>query len=157
MIREQKEPRRTAQLLEDGTLYGRAVRAGRDLAGGFPCALYDAQRIRARLSVVAFGRDWPALCTAQQNGRVQVAAPRPGIAGQTADGGALSISSWPIEAARHWPQYLAQDGRPSSILCWGAVLVDAFLAGNLIGGTPCARPEDIEINPRNHARGHHRE
>jgi secreted PhoX family phosphatase len=29
----------------------------------------------------------------------------------------------------------------------GALLCDAFLAANLIGGTPCARPEDIEIHP----------
>jgi len=32
----------------------------------------------------------------------------------------------------------------------GAVLVDAFLASNLVGGTPTARPEDLEVNPRNH-------
>jgi hypothetical protein len=31
----------------------------------------------------------------------------------------------------------------------GAVLVDAFLAANLVGGTPTARPEDLEVNPRN--------
>ncbi|MEW6494167.1 MAG: PhoX family phosphatase [Cyanobacteriota bacterium] len=30
----------------------------------------------------------------------------------------------------------------------GAVLVDAFLAANLVGGTPTARPEDIEVHPR---------
>lgn len=29
----------------------------------------------------------------------------------------------------------------------GAALCDAFPAANLIGGTPCARPEDIEIHP----------
>jgi secreted PhoX family phosphatase len=29
----------------------------------------------------------------------------------------------------------------------GAVLCDAFPAGNLVGGTPCARPEDIEVHP----------
>ncbi|MEC4817252.1 MAG: PhoX family phosphatase [Scytonema sp. PMC 1069.18] len=31
----------------------------------------------------------------------------------------------------------------------GALLVDAFLASNLVGATPTARPEDLEINPRN--------
>ena len=31
----------------------------------------------------------------------------------------------------------------------GAILCDAFHAGNLVGGTPAARPEDLEINPRN--------
>ena len=30
-----------------------------------------------------------------------------------------------------------------------AYLGDAFHAGNLVGGTPVARPEDFEINPRN--------
>lgn len=30
----------------------------------------------------------------------------------------------------------------------GAVLVDAFLAANLVGGTPTARPEDLEVHPR---------
>ena len=29
------------------------------------------------------------------------------------------------------------------------MLCDAFHAGNLVGGTPAARPEDLEINPRN--------
>lgn len=30
----------------------------------------------------------------------------------------------------------------------GAVLVDSYLAANLIGGTPSARPEDLEVHPR---------
>ncbi|MGF1479999.1 MAG: PhoX family phosphatase [Cyanophyceae cyanobacterium] len=30
----------------------------------------------------------------------------------------------------------------------GAILVDAFLAANLIGATPTARPEDLEVHPR---------
>jgi len=29
----------------------------------------------------------------------------------------------------------------------GAILVDAFLAANLVGGTPTARPEDLEVHP----------
>lgn len=32
----------------------------------------------------------------------------------------------------------------------GAALCDAFLAGNLIGGTPSARPEDCEVDPVTH-------
>ncbi|HEY9909611.1 MAG TPA: alkaline phosphatase PhoX, partial [Thermosynechococcaceae cyanobacterium] len=45
------------------------------------------------------------------------------------------------------PQYLGKflkDFYPSQ----GAVLVDAFAAANLVGGTPTARPEDLEIHPR---------
>jgi secreted PhoX family phosphatase len=30
----------------------------------------------------------------------------------------------------------------------GALLCDAFAAANLVGGTPCGRPEDVEIHPR---------
>ncbi len=30
----------------------------------------------------------------------------------------------------------------------GAVLVDAFAAANLVGGTPGARPEDVEVHPK---------
>ncbi|UFP93403.1 PhoX family protein [Gloeobacter morelensis] len=30
----------------------------------------------------------------------------------------------------------------------GAVLIDAFLAANAVGGTPAARPEDLEVHPR---------
>lgn len=33
----------------------------------------------------------------------------------------------------------------------GAVLVDAYPAGLLAGGTPCARPEDIEVHPKTKA------
>jgi len=29
----------------------------------------------------------------------------------------------------------------------GAVLCDAFAAGNLVGGTPTARPEELQIHP----------
>ena len=29
----------------------------------------------------------------------------------------------------------------------GAIYIDAFLASNLVGGTPCGRPEDIEVQP----------
>ncbi len=29
----------------------------------------------------------------------------------------------------------------------GALLVDAFLAANLVGRTPTARPEDLEVHP----------
>ncbi len=33
----------------------------------------------------------------------------------------------------------------------GAILTDAFQASNLIGATPCGRPEDIEVHPADHA------
>ncbi len=39
-------------------------------------------------------------------------------------------------------------GRESCAPAWGAILVDAFLAANLVGGTPGGRPEDFEIKGR---------
>ena len=68
------------------------------------------------------------------------------MAGQTVDGGAFNCDTderggrrCPPTRERRWP---------TSIATQGALLVDAFLAANLVGGTPCARPEDFEINPR---------
>lgn len=71
---------------------------------------------------------------------------RKGIAEQDKDGGSFSVNTKNESTA------LAQyQGKKLSdfYTSQGAVLVDAFLAANLIGATPTARPEDLEINPRN--------
>lgn len=66
---------------------------------------------------------------------------RAGIAGQTATGGNLVITDSTLLADYRGKKlsdfYTSQ----------GAVLVDAFTAANLAGGTPSARPEDLEVNP----------
>ena len=69
---------------------------------------------------------------------------RAGIAGQTEDGGSFIVDTT--------NEATALSGYKNKTLAnfytsQGAVLVDAFLAANLIGGTPTARPEDLEINP----------
>ncbi|MGL5926724.1 PhoX family protein [Chroococcidiopsis sp.] len=71
---------------------------------------------------------------------------RNGIAAQTKDGGKYNITTEnEATALKDYQGKKLSDFYTSQ----GAVLVDAFLAANLIGGTPTARPEDLEINPRN--------
>jgi uncharacterized protein len=78
---------------------------------------------------------------------------RTGVAGQSGDGGPYDVvvatedadlasyrtRGGTVDAATLGDYYTGQ----------GAILVDAFLAGNLAGGTPTARPEDIEVSPHN--------
>ena len=141
LIRDSKS-KTNSQLLEDGTLY--VARFEPDGTGRWiPVALTTPTNPLAP-SVVA-SEEIAALGSAQQNGRVKLPR-RAGIAGQTADGGAFNLEL--ANEAAALPQYQNKTvGHFYPTL--GAVLVDAFLAGNLVGGTPCARPEDIEINPRN--------
>lgn len=71
---------------------------------------------------------------------------RNGVAGQERDGGIFSVTTRnEATALAGYQSKKLSDFYTSQ----GAVLVDAFLAANLIGGTPTARPEDLEINPRN--------
>jgi len=69
---------------------------------------------------------------------------RAGIAGQTEDGGSFVVDTTNEAAALPGYQNKTLANFYSS---QGAILVDAFLAANLIGGTPTARPEDLEVNP----------
>ncbi|MEG4490801.1 PhoX family phosphatase [Microcoleus sp. D3_18_C4] len=69
---------------------------------------------------------------------------RAGIAGQTEDGGSFVVDT--TNEATALPGY-SNKTLANFYSSQGAVLVDAFLAANLIGGTPTARPEDLEVNP----------
>jgi uncharacterized protein len=70
---------------------------------------------------------------------------RAGIAGQTEDGGGFTMDT--TNEATALPGYRNKT-LANFYTSQGAVLVDAFLAANLVGGTPTARPEDLEVNPR---------
>jgi len=85
-----------------------------------------------------------ALGTATRNGRLPL--PSRILSGQATDGGSFNVET--TNEATALPLY---QGKKLSdfYTSQGAVLVDAFLSANLIGGTPTARPEDLEINPRN--------
>lgn len=105
----------------------------------------------ASVEVAALGR-------ASNNGNTRLPR-RSGIAGQTANGGSITVTITQVTnsttgavtsygEAETLPAY---QGKKLSdfYTSQGAVLVDAFLAANLAGATPTARPEDLEINPRN--------
>jgi hypothetical protein len=71
---------------------------------------------------------------------------RADIADQTANGGNFNVTTQ--NEATALASY--QGGTLANFYTsQGAVLCDAFLAANLAGGTPTARPEDLEVNPRN--------
>ncbi|QLE56125.1 PhoX family phosphatase [Nostoc sp. TCL26-01] len=130
-----------SSLWENGTLY--VARYNPDGTGQWiPLLLNTATNPIAPslLSSVEFA----ALGSAQRNGLLPLPR-RNGIAGQTSDGGVFSCDR--TNEATSLPDY--QNKRLSDFYTsQGAVLVDAFLAANLAGATPTARPEDIEVHPR---------
>lgn len=86
-----------------------------------------------------------ALGKAQKDGLVQLPK-RSGVAGQTESGGAFKLTlENEVQAIADYENKTLADFYETQ----GAVLVDAFLAANLIGGTPSSRPEDLEVDPRN--------
>lgn len=87
--------------------------------------------------------EFAALGSAQRNGLLPLPR-RNGIAGQTTDGGAFNCTR--SNEATALPSYQNRTLQ-NFYTSQGAILCDAFLAANLIGGTPTARPEDIEVHP----------
>jgi secreted PhoX family phosphatase len=84
-----------------------------------------------------------ALGSAQRNGLLPLPR-RNGIAEQTVNGGQFGVTT--ANEVTALPGY--QNKTLANFYAnQGAILSDAFLAGNLAGGTPTARPEDIEISP----------
>lgn len=70
---------------------------------------------------------------------------RNGVAGQTVDGGFFACTT--LNEATALSGY---QGRTLAdfYTSQGAILCDAFAAANLVGGTPAARPEDVEVHPK---------
>ena len=70
---------------------------------------------------------------------------RNGIAGQTTGGGLFVIDTDnELTALADYQGRTLANFYPTQ----GAILCDAWLAANLVGGTPSARPEDVEVHPR---------
>jgi len=87
---------------------------------------------------------------------------RAGIAGQATNGGALRVLTTGIPSAGLTETQAIDSYKTKGATkavgnvflsdyytSQGAILSDAFLAANLAGGTPTARPEDLEVNPLN--------
>lgn len=128
-------------LFEDGTLYAALYNAdgtGRWIPFNLNADTNPtAPSTLASVEIASLGR-------ATNNGLIRLPR-RNGIAGQTVDGGPLNVIT--TNEATLLPDY---QGKKLSdfYTSQGAALVDAFLAANLIGATPTARPEDIEIHPQ---------
>ena len=73
---------------------------------------------------------------------------RIGVAGQTIDGGFFGCTTMnEATAFVAYPAGYLGTTLASFYTSQGAILCDPFAAGNLVGGTPCARPEDCEVHP----------
>ncbi|MBN3938471.1 MAG: PhoX family phosphatase [Nostoc sp.] len=129
-----------SRLWENGTLY--VARYNPDGTGKWiPLLLTTATNpiTPTVLSSVEFA----ALQKVQKEGLLPLPR-RNEIAGETKDGGTFKCDR--TNEAKALPDY--QNKKLSDFYSsQGAVLSDAFLAANLVGGTPTARPEDIEVHP----------
>lgn len=129
-----------SSLWESGTLY--VARYNPDGTGQWIPLLLSTATNPIAPSVIS-SVEFAALGSAQRNGRLPLPR-RNGIAGQTRDGGAFNCDT--TNEATALPDYQGKK-LANFYTSQGAVLTDAFLAANLAGGTPTARPEDLEVHP----------
>jgi secreted PhoX family phosphatase len=129
-----------SSLWEKGTLF--VARYHPDGTGEWIPLLLDTPTNPIPPTVIS-SVEYAALGKAQRNGLLKLPR-RKGIAGETKDGGAFNCDRQ--NEAKALPDY--QNKTLSDFYTsQGAILCDAFLAANLVGGTPTARPEDLEIHP----------
>ncbi|PSB03273.1 PhoX family protein [Merismopedia glauca] len=129
-----------SNLLTDGTLY--VAKYNPDGTGRWIPLTLNTQTNPIRPTVIS-SVEFAALGSAQRNGRLPLPK-RNGIAGQTEDGGVFNCDRTnETTVIRDYRGKKLSDFYPTQ----GAILCDAFLAANLVGGTPTARPEDIEVHP----------
>ncbi|MBC6421239.1 MAG: PhoX family phosphatase [Hormoscilla sp. SP12CHS1] len=139
VVRDPSDPN-NSRLLEDGILYCARLNAN-GTGTWIPLLLNNPTNPNVPSQIAS--RELAALGEAQRDGRVRLPM-RDGIAGQTEDGGPLIVDLTNEDTAL--PDYRGKRLR-DFYDSQGALLVDAFLAANLVGATPTARPEDLEVHP----------
>lgn len=139
-----------SKLLEDGVLYVAKFNPAADPrrpsegTGEWIPLVLDTKTAPIAPSLIA-STEIKAIGVAQRNGRLPLPK-RKGLAGQTSDGGSFNCDTTnEATALKDYQGKKLSNFYPNQ----GALLCDAFLAANLAGGTPTARPEDLEVNPRN--------
>jgi hypothetical protein len=129
-----------SRLFEDGVLY--VAQYNRNGAGRWLSLALNSPTNPVRPSKVGEA-ELASFGKAQRDAATRLPK-RAGIAGQTEDGGSFVVDT--TNEATALPGYRNKT-LANFYSSQGAILVDAFLAANLIGGTPTARPEDLEVNP----------
>jgi hypothetical protein len=143
---ENPTSKRNSRLFEAGVLY--VARYNPDGTGAWIPLTLDTPTNPIPPSVLA-ATEVANLGSATRNANIRLPR-RTGIANQTQNNSFVVIAIAGGQTVV--PETLALPGYQNRTLrdfytSQGAVLVDAFLAANLIGGTPTARPKDIEIHP----------
>lgn len=130
-----------SSLLEDGTLY--VARFAGDFRGEWVPLLPDTPLRRPAVEQTASGH--MRVPARPAGGLVSVHA-QPEEDQLTVDQWITSLERW---AGRPWDALTLGDlVRPGDKLSTGGLLLlDAFAMANCIGGTPTARPEDVEVHP----------
>lgn len=132
--------KKNSELFEDGTLY---VAKFNSNGTGVWIPLDLSTPVNPTAPSVLASVELAALGEAQRDGRNRLPQ-RAGLGGATEDGGSIVVDITNEDAIL--PDYTAGNKTLADFYTsQGAILCDAFLAANLVGGTPSSRPEDLEV------------